>query len=43
MNWGRRLLFDTSAGKTELVKFYLVGVHGKMYGSVLEEKLSFKI
>ena len=47
MDWGRKWLFDFSAGKTELVSFDQSNKTGaidfKMDGSVLEEKTSFKM
>ena len=47
MDWGSKWLVDCNAGKTELVLFdrsyNTGGVDVKMNGSVLEEKLSFKM
>ena len=47
MDWGKKWLVDSSDGKTWLVSFdwssNTVGIYVKMDGSVLEEKLSFKI
>ena len=43
-DWGKKLLVDFNAGKTQLVSFGLVSVaiDVKLNGSVLEEKSSFK-
>ena len=47
MDWGKTWLVDFSAGKTQLVLFDQHNKTGaidvKMDGSVLEEKLSFKM
>ena len=47
VNWGRKWLVDFSAGKTQLVSFdqsnNTAAIDVKMYGSVLEEKTSFKM
>ena len=47
MDWGKKWLFDFSAGKTQLVLLDWSNNNGsidvKMDGSVLEEKSSFKI
>ena len=47
MDWGRKLLVDFNAGKTQLVLFdrsnNTGAINVKMDGSVLEEKLSFKM
>ena len=47
MDWGKKWLVDFSAGKTQLVLFDQSNNTGyidvKMYGSVLEEKSSFKM
>ena len=47
VDWGRKWLFDFSAGKTQVILFDWSNNTGaidvKMDGSVLEEKLSFKI
>ena len=47
MYWGRKLLVDLNAGKTQLVSFDWSNNTGaidvKMDGSVLEEKSSFKM
>ena len=47
MDWGRKWLVDFNAGKTQLVSFDQSNNTGtidvKMDGSVLEEKLSFKM
>ena len=47
VDWGRKWLFDVSAGKTQLVSFDRSNNTGaidvKMDGSVLEENLSFKM
>ena len=47
VNWGRKWLVDFNAGKTQLVSFdqsnNTAVIDVKMYGSVLEEKTSFKI
>ena len=47
MDWGRKWLFDFNAGKTQLVSFDWSNNTGaidvKMDGSVLKEKLSFKM
>ena len=47
MDWGKKCLVDFSAGKTQLVSFDLSNKNGsidvKIYGSVLEEKSSFKM
>ena len=47
MDWGRKLLVDFSAGKTQLVLFDWSDNTGsidvKMDGSVVEEESSFKI
>ena len=47
MEWGKKCLGDFSAGKTQLVSFDWSNNNGsidvKMDGSVLEEKLSFKM
>ena len=46
MDWGKKLLVDFSAGKTQLVSFdpsnNTGSVDARVDGSVLEEKLSFK-
>ena len=45
MDWGKKLLVDFSAGKTQLVSFdpsnNTGSVDARVDGSVLEEKLSF--
>ena len=47
MDWGKKLLVDFSAGKTQLVSFdpsnNTSSVDARVDGSVLEEKLSFKM
>ena len=47
MDWGRKWLVDFNAGKTQLVLFdrsnNTVAIDVKMNGSVLEEKLFFKM
>ena len=47
MDWGKKWLVDFNAGKTQLVSFDWSNNNGfidvKMDGSVLEEKLSFKM
>ena len=47
MDWGKKLLVDFSAGKTQLVSFdpsnNTGSVDARVDGSVLEEKLSFKM
>ena len=47
VNWGRKWLVDFNAGKTQLVSFdrskNTGTIDGKMDGSVLEEKTSFKM
>ena len=47
VDWGRKWLVDFNAGKTQLVLFDWSNNTGsidvKMDGSVLEEKLSFKM
>ena len=47
VDWGRKWLVDFNAGKTHLVSFNQSKNTGaidvKMDGSVLEEKLSFKM
>ena len=47
MDWGKKWLVDSNAGKTQLVLFDRPNNNGsidvKMDGSVLEEKSSFKI
>ena len=47
LDWGKRLLFDFNAGKTQLVLFDRSNNNGsidvKMNGSVHEEKSSFKM
>ena len=47
MDWGKKWLVDFSAAKTQLVSFGWSNNNGsidvKMDGSVLEEKLSFKV
>ena len=47
MNWGKKLLVDFNAGKTQLVSFDRSNNNGsidvKMDGSFLEEKSSFKM
>ena len=47
MDWGKKWFVDFSAGKTQLVSFDLSNntgsIDGKMDGSVLEEKSSFKM
>ena len=47
VDWGKKWLFDFSAGKTQLVSFDWSNNNGsidvKMDGSVLEEKSSFKM
>ena len=47
MDWGKKWLDDFNAGKTQLVSFDECNNNGsidvKMYGSVLEEKSSFKM
>ena len=47
MGWWRKWLVDFSAGKTQLVSFdwsnNTGAIDGKMDGSVLEEKSSFKM
>ena len=47
VNWGRKWLVDFNAGKTQLVSFdrskNTGAIDVKMYGSVLEEKTSFKM
>ena len=47
MDWGKKWLVDFNAGKTQLVSFDRSNNNGsidvKMDGSVLEEKLSFKM
>ena len=47
MDWSKKWLVDFNAGKTQLVSFDRSNNNGsidvKMDGSVLEEKLSFKM
>ena len=47
MDWGKKWLVDFNAGKNQLVLFDQSNNNGsidvKMYGSVLEERLSFKL
>ena len=47
MDWGRKLFVDLNAGETQLILFDWSNNTGatdmKMLGSVLEEKLSFKM
>ena len=47
MDWGRKWFVDLNAGETQLVLFDWSNNTGatdmKMLGSVLEEKLSFKM
>ena len=47
MDWGRKLLVDFNAGKTQLVLLNLFiktgAIDAKMDGSVLQENLSFKM
>ena len=47
MDWGKKWLVDFNAGKTQLVSFDRSNNTGaidvKMYGSIFEEKLSFKM
>ena len=47
VNWGNKWLVDFNAGKTQLVLFdqsYKTGaIDVKIYGSILEEKSSFKM
>ena len=47
VDWGKKWLVDFSAGKTQLVSFDRSNNNGsidvKMYGSILEEKSSFKM
>ena len=47
MDWGNKLLVDFSGGKTQLVSFdpsnNTGSVDARVDGSVLEEKLSFKM
>ena len=47
MDWGKKWLVDINAGKTQLVSFdrsnNIVSIDVKMDGSILEEKLSFKM
>ena len=47
VDWGKKWLVDFSAGKTQLVSFDRSNNNGsidvKMGGSILEEKLSFKM
>ena len=47
MDWGKKWLVDFNAGKTQLVSFDWSNNNGsidmKMDGSLLEEKLSFKM
>ena len=47
MDWGKKLLVDFSAGKTQLVSFdpsnNTSSVDARVDGSVLEENLSFKM
>ena len=47
VDWGKKWLVDFNAGKTQLISFDLSNTTGsfdvKMDGSVLEEKLSFKM
>ena len=47
VDWGKKLLVDCNAGKTQLVSFDRSNSNGsidvKMGGSVLEEKSSFKM
>ena len=47
VDWGKKWLVDFHAGKTQLISFDLSNTTGsfdvKMDGSVLEEKLSFKM
>ena len=47
MDWGKKWLVDFNAGKTQLVSFdwsnNTVSFNLEMYGSVLEEKSSFKM
>ena len=47
MDWGKKWLVDFNAGKNQLVLFDQFNNNGsidvKMYGSVLEERLSFKL
>ena len=47
VDWGKKWLVDFNAGKTQLIWFDRSNNNGsidvKMDGSVLEEKLSFKI
>ena len=47
VNWGRKWLVDVISGKTQLVSFdrsnNIGAINGKMDGSVLEEKSSFKM
>ena len=47
MDWGKKWLVDSNAGKTQLVSFEWSNNNGsidvKMDGSVLQEKSSFKM
>ena len=47
MDWGKKLLVDFNAGKTQLVSFdpsnNTSSVDARVDGSVLEENLSFKM
>ena len=47
MNWGKKWLVDSNAGKTQLVSFHHSNNNGsidvKMDGSALEERSSFKM
>ena len=47
MDWGKKWLVDFNAGKNQLVLFDQSNNNGsidvKMHGSVLEERLSFKL
>ena len=47
VDWGRKWLVDFNAGKTHFISFDLSdnfsAIDVKMYGSVLDEKISFKM
>ena len=47
VDWGRKWLVDFNAGKTHFISFDLSdnfsAIDVKMYGSVLEEKISFRM
>ena len=43
VDWGRKWLADSNAGKTQLILFDSSVIDVKRYGPVLEEKLSFKM